>query len=248
MSDRVLQDVTAVLMAKDPAAGRVKTRLQDGGVFTAATAAAVAEVMLQCTAARLSAAAARVILAVSPDDSAAALADRLELRGSTVLAQGPGDLGQRLERVWRAAVRVRDDGPVAFFGGDSPDVPERLLAEIPTALREADLAIGPTPDGGYWTLAAGRYQPAVVRQIDWGSADVYDQTCQRAAETGLVVATLPVWHDVDRPQDVASLRLRLETSEGSGGAHSTGTAPLRWMAEQLASVCPSATPPEGTPS
>ena len=105
--------------------------------------------------------------------------------------------------------------------------PERLLAEIPTALREADLAIGPTPDGGYWTLAAGRYQPAVVRQIDWGSADVYDQTCQRAAETGLVVATLPVWHDVDRPQDVASLRLRLETSEGSGGAHSTGTAPLR---------------------
>ena len=84
-----------------------------------------------------------------------------------VLDQGEGDLGRRLDRVWRAAGTA---SPIAFFGADSPDVPDAALREIPAALAECDVAVGPVEDGGYWTLAARRYQPRLLAGIDWDPA------------------------------------------------------------------------------
>ena len=103
---------------------------------------------------------------------------------------------------------------------------------------------------GYWTLAVRSHLPAVLVDIDWGSADVYDQTRRRATAAGLVVQTLPVWHDVDRPEDVDALRLRLRLRKLSlkDGPSLMETAPLRRLAEQLDRLCSSRTPREGTPS
>ena len=67
--------------------------------------------------------------------------------------------------------------------------------------------MGPTHDGGYWTLAAGACRPALLHQIDWGTAVVYDQTVQRAGAAGLSVCSLPAWYDVDALDDVAALRV-----------------------------------------
>ena len=63
---RLLGDVTAVLMARMPEPGHVKTRLVSGGVYSRAMAADLAWAMLRCTAQRLSAL-GRLVLAVSPD-------------------------------------------------------------------------------------------------------------------------------------------------------------------------------------
>lgn len=214
-------EVTPILMAKMPRIGRVKTRLIAGEGLTAEAAAEVAWAMLECIASRL-AGDADLMLAVTPDGCGEEVAQRLGLAANaTVVDQGPGDLGQRMARVWRQAGPGRS---VAFFGGDSPDVPEGAVAEIPEALAEADLAVGPTRDGGYWTLAARGYHPSVVGDIDWGTGSVYDQTLQRAASAGLVIRALPAWHDVDRPEDIDALLGRVSRSD---------EPPLQRLADRL---------------
>ncbi|MHC4946647.1 MAG: TIGR04282 family arsenosugar biosynthesis glycosyltransferase [Planctomycetota bacterium] len=200
-----LGDVRAVVMAKLPRPGHVKTRLVTPGGLDAAVAAEVAAAMLACTVGRL-AAAGEVVLAVSPDGTGPELAAMVGWPALPAVDQGPGDLGARLERVWE---RIGPDRPVAFFGGDSPDVPDDALDGIPHGLDDHDVLVGPTPDGGYWTIAARRGRRALFRRIDWGSDRVYDQTRRRARAAGLRLGRLPTWPDVDEPADLAALRGRL---------------------------------------
>ena len=108
------------------------------------------------------------------------------------------------------------------------------------------MALGPTGDGGYWTLAAGAYQPALVRDIDWDAPDVYDQTFQRAAEAGLTVCPLPAWHDVDLPEDVDALRRRLRDLPHSVQSSPT-TEPLKRLADRLDELCPPLLPRTDAP-
>ena len=239
----VLSDVTAVLMAKRPEPGVVKTRLVGSGGLTQEAAAKLSWAMLRCTARRLCAASPRVILAVSPDGCGGDLAEALGVEFAQIVDQGAGDLGRRLERVWEV---VSGEGRIAFFGVDTPDVPVTALREIPHALANHDLAVGSTVDGGYWTLAAGAFHPEVIRGIDWGSDRVYDQTRQRAAEAGLEVCALPRWYDVDQPSDVEALSRRLEERLGSSLAGSVDERALRRLAEQIRILTKSSTSPESS--
>jgi glycosyltransferase A (GT-A) superfamily protein (DUF2064 family) len=217
-------------MAKRPDAGEVNTRLVRPGFMDAATAAALAWEMLACTVRRLSTR-LEVVLAVSPDGAGPELSRRLGRPDLRVVDQGGGDLGSRLGRVWRA---VGLDRPLAFFGIDSPDLPGRAVEAIGPALAECDAAIGPTPDGGYWALAAGRHHPPLLRDIDWGSGSVYDQTRARAARGGVTVACLPLWPDVDRPEDVWALRERLRAGSGADTGEATNADDaLRTLAHRL---------------
>ncbi len=165
---------------------------------------------MRCTVCRLMER-GRIVLAVSPDGCGPQLLSELDLtelgtidQGDRIdhVDQGDGNLGQRLDRVWRTLAGA---GPVAFFGIDCPDVPDETIDEIGAALQEHDVAIGPTRDGGYWTLAARAYRPELLRRIDWGTASVYDQTVQRASEASLSVQRLSLWQDVDDPEDVRAL-------------------------------------------
>ncbi len=236
----VLGDVTAVLMAKRPEPGAVNTRLVRPGGLDSEAAARLGWAMLTCTAQRLGAASSRVILAASPDGCGAELAEALKVRFAQVVDQGTGDLGQRLERVWKAA----GEGRIAFFGADAPDVPEDALRAIPQALASHDLAAGPTHDGGYWTLAAKAFHPQVLRAIDWGTDRVYDQTLNRAAEAGLEACALPRWYDIDEPGDLEALSRRLASRRESSATETVDERALRTLAEQIRTVTNSSTSTE----
>lgn len=133
--------------------------------------------------------------------------------GWRTIDQGQGNLGDRLDHVWRALGR----GRILFLGVDSPDVPLDALHSAWAGSSGGDeVAIGPVDDGGYWTLASGSYRPALVQGIDWGSAKVYDQTWQTAVRSGLKARRLLSWHDVDDHADLQALRGRLtDTREAS---------------------------------
>lgn len=217
--------LAVVVMGKAPVPGKVKTRLTRGpGALTPQAAAAVAAAMMLATLERVAAHTGadpdRRLLAMDRPDLAPAWARPL---GWTVIDQGEGSLGDRIDRVWNQA----GPGPVAFFGVDCPDVPADALAAIGPALARADAAVGPVDDGGYWTLAAGRPRPELLRGIDWGSDAVYDQTQRAARDAALRLADLPTWHDVDHPNELDALRLRLDKS----AAHDPALARL---AEALA--------------
>lgn len=195
---------TLVVMAKAPHPGLAKRRLAASGLGDE-SAARIADVMLRCTVERLSRH-GHVIVACTPDATAPALAALLTLPAGRVVPQGAGDLGARILRVWQRDV---GGGPAAFFGCDAPDIPHAHIEAIARALEGDDLAMGPTTDGGYWTLAGRAPAAAALEDMPWGTGSMACLTRRRASDAGLTVAELPLWYDVDDVADLQALHVRL---------------------------------------
>lgn len=208
--------LTVAVMAKAAVPGRVKTRLTRGKpAISPQQAAAVHREMFGVVLERL---AGEFTGQYGPDwTGILAMDDPSEAptagEGWELVEQGGGDLGQRLDRVWRESIEKTGREAIVFFGVDSPDVPAEVLRSIGPALEGADAGIGPVADGGYWTLACGRYLPGLLRGIDWGTPAVYDQTVAAAARLGVSLHALTAWHDVDEPDDLLALLRRLDTAE-----------------------------------
>lgn len=159
-----------VIFCKEPVAGRVKTRLAwEIGVVEATR---FQRVMLQRLVRRLRADPRwRTWLAVAPDT---ALASPMLPAGTDRLAQGTGDLGQRMQR----AFDILPSGPVVIIGSDIPGIRAGHIAEAFAALGRKDVVVGPAPDGGYWLIGQKRL-PRIRRLF----ADVRWSTAHALADT-----------------------------------------------------------------
>ncbi|MAE62948.1 MAG: hypothetical protein CMJ18_01645 [Phycisphaeraceae bacterium] len=195
-----------MLVAKPVVPGRVKPRLI--GPLTALEAAEVHRLMLQCVLERLADSVADTGhgLVLALDGTCGAAARTLDLPAAwRVIDQGPGDLGERMAGIWSCL----GGGPAAFFGADCPDVPRPALRSAVAAMARPGASIGPTEDGGYWTLAASGPVPALLSGIDWGTPSVYHQTREAARRGGIAITDLDHWADVDTHEDLQALRRRL---------------------------------------
>ena len=224
-----------LIFARQPRAGRVKTRLARS--IGAEGALAAYEAMLECVLARWRSFEPhlRCVLAVTPDAWAEAARTRWD--GLEVLAQGPGDLGQRLTRVtqqrWDAA-----GCPMILLGADSPDLPAGIVRDAARSAANGQAALCPSDDGGYCLLAIPRLLPALFDQIDWGSQRVADQTREAARRAGVTLVELPAFCDVDTLDDLRALWQRTRTS---ADVH------LRRLAERIEAVLRDHAPPAGQP-
>jgi rSAM/selenodomain-associated transferase 1 len=178
------------IFAKQPVAGRVKTRLTPP--LRPAEACALYRTALQETVARFSCGPAAPVLCCAGRRSWFART----FPGVPLLRQGRGNLGARLARA-TAALFAAGGGPVAVAGADSPDLPLPLIAAAFAALADAEVAVIPCRDGGYALLALRRPAPALFAGIPWSTAEVLAVTQQRATELGLRLATVGAWDDLD---------------------------------------------------
>ena len=137
-----------VVMLKEPRPGRVKTRL---GREIGMTAAAwwfrhqTAHLLRRVEDPRW-----HLVLAVSPD--AEGMASRVWPAHLPRVAQGAGDLGDRMARLFRSL----PPGPVCIIGADIPGITPAHVARAFAALGAHDAVIGPAPDGGYWLIGLRR--------------------------------------------------------------------------------------------
>lgn len=130
--------------------------------------------------------------------------------GVRLTLQGEGDLGERLVRALR---RANDDGcsRAVVVGADSPSLPAAIVEEAFARLAAgADAVVSPADDGGFVLVGTREPYPALFRQIPWGGPDVLETTLDRARGAGLVLATVPGWHDVDTPADLERLAADLD--------------------------------------
>ena len=71
--------------------------------------------------------------------------------------------------------------PVLLRGSDTPDLPGRRGAGGPEKLRpEAQVALGPSPDGGYYLVGLTAPHPELFRGVAWSGATVLHDTLERA--------------------------------------------------------------------
>ena len=118
--------------------------------------------------------------------------------------QQAGDLGRRMRSALFDAL-IEGSRRVVLLGTDIPGVNVEILAQAFAALREHDIVLGPSTDGGYWLM--GLKRPIdLFQQIDWSTPMVLDQTLALARRMGLTVHLLKFLSDVDTPEDLRRWR------------------------------------------
>jgi rSAM/selenodomain-associated transferase 1 len=197
MSDRAL-----VVFVKHPAPGAVKTRLAAavGPEAAARLYRTLAERVLEATTPRAGEYERLVFF-----DPPGALADvRTWLPGVRLAAQSAGDLGARMADAFGRAF-ARGAARVALVGTDAPGLSRETVVQALDALDTADVAIGPTDDGGYYLIALREPRPELFAGVAWSTPSVREQTRARAASAGLSIRELPRLRDVDTLQDLREL-------------------------------------------
>lgn len=190
-----MNGVTLLVIAKEPVAGRVKTRLTPP--CTPAQAAALAGAALRDTieAVRLTPAARRIL--VFEGDPTRWRPPGFEL----VLQRGDG-LAERLQAAFDDA-----GGPGVLIGMDTPQVtPARLSGAVRALSRPGvDAVLGPTPDGGYWSVGFAAGVPRAFAGVPMSTPTTCAQQRDRFGELGLTVAEQPPLRDVDTISDALAV-------------------------------------------
>ncbi|MGL6280345.1 MAG: TIGR04282 family arsenosugar biosynthesis glycosyltransferase [Gaiella sp.] len=211
----------ALVVAKAPLPGRVKTRLVPA--LGAERAARLARAMLLDTIDGCRAEVAEVgVLHASPDEHEA-LATLLGDDRLVVRQDGAG-----LEAALLSGMRrTLDERETALLvSSDVPGIPPGSLRRAVAALDAgADVVLGPGDDGGYWLVAMREPHAAPFARIPWSTPDVLSTTLERCKAAHLDVALIDRWRDVDTPDDLVAL---------AGAARLPGRRTEQFIAQHVA--------------
>ncbi len=209
-----------ILFVKAPRFGAVKSRLaRDVGAFAAWI---FYRRTLAATLRRLGHDRRwRTWIALTPDRAAARPFRPRPPAGARLIAQGGGDLGERMAR----ALAHPPLGPAVLVGGDIPGIARAHVAEAFRRLGAFDAVFGPAADGGYWlagfrrrgrgganlarrafAVARGR---AANKKVRWSSPHALADTLANLAGAN-IAPPLPRLEDVD---DSAALKRALARSK-----------------------------------
>ena len=186
---------TLILLVKDPAPGRVKTRLgRDIGMVSAAWwfRHQTLRLIRETSDPRW-----RTVLSIAPDP--AVQTSRFWPAGCERRPQGSGNLGDRMV----CALTDAMPGPALLIGGDIPHVTRKEIARAFEHLRHHDAVLGPSPDGGFWAVGlAGPTPPQrIFEDARWSTEHALQDTLNGLR--GHRVALTSTRADVDIIDDLA---------------------------------------------
>jgi uncharacterized protein len=196
-------DITAlVVMAKQPQAGRTKTRLCPP--FSFQQAADFYQAMLLDTFALAGSLPAVQLAAAYTPAGAGLYFARVTPPGTLNFPVEGADIGECLCRTFDFLF-AQGFKKVMALNADGPSLPADHLVTACGLLDEKDIVLGPGEDGGYYLIGLKRPHPELFQGIAWSTNRVFSQTLAQAESLGLVVGLLPAWYDVDTAADAARL-------------------------------------------
>ena len=122
------------------------------------------------------------------------------------MAQYGRDLGERMENCFMEAFAMNFKR-VVLIGSDIPDLPLEVIEEAFTSLKEKDVVIGPSLDGGYYLIGFNdkKFSPQVFKGIPWSKERVFEETMKILEREGLTVHSLKPLRDIDTIEDLRNL-------------------------------------------
>ncbi len=180
---------TLLLIAKQPIAGLVKTRLCPP--CTHEEAARLADAALDDTVrtARVTGA-DRLVVAYDGDPD-----DRFE--GWVVVGQRGDGLADRLG----AAFADAGAGPTLLIGMDTPQVPVEVMRSALCSLQTNDAVFGAAPDGGFWAIGFRAAPAGVFEGVPMSCPNTGAIQLARLQQHFDRIAMLPRVRDVDTIED-----------------------------------------------
>ncbi len=191
-----------VQFAREPVAGKVKTRMQPH--LSPDQAASLHAAMLLHTCDTLHSARLAPVQLWVAGNLKHPVFQACQRYADVALQKQPfGDLGERMKAVFQLGLQ-RYQG-VIIVGSDAPAIDGAYLRLAAAALTRADMVLGPAADGGYVLLGLRVMAAEIFEGIAWGTEQVLAQTLTIAEDLGLDVSLLPTLFDIDRPADLQHL-------------------------------------------
>jgi len=114
--------------------------------------------------------------------------------------QSDGDLGDRMKH---AFVKVlQKESKAIIIGSDCPEISAEIIEDAFSRLELADVVIGPTHDGGYYLLGMKEEHPFLFDNMEWSTEAVFENTINRITDAGLLYYLLPQLSDLDNIDDL----------------------------------------------
>lgn len=184
--------VQLLVLAKQPRAGHVKTRLCPP--FTPQGAADVATAALEDTLDVVRAVpVARRVLVLDGDYPAA---------GFELQPQRGGPMPERLAA---AFADCDPELPALLIGMDTPQLSVELLTAAVAALQQHPSVLGLAPDGGWWALGLQRPDGSLLADVATSRDDTGRNQLARLRAAGLSPHLLPALRDVDTAADARAV-------------------------------------------
>jgi uncharacterized protein len=103
---------------------------------------------------------------------------------------------------------------VVIIGSDSPSLPSSYIYRAVGS--DKDMVLGPSTDGGYYLIGMRGKVVEIFKDVTWGTETVLQETCEHLEQNGASLELLPVWYDVDTPEDLKFFKIHLDLIEQAG--------------------------------
>ena len=206
-----IKDNAVILFARDPILGQVKTRLRPS--FDDETILKLYICFVEDSLEKIQQVDnVKCFVGISPDNHSGFF-EGIESLGMNLFTQRGKDLGDKMRQ---AFVDRFSEGykKVVIIGSDSPSLPVSYINKALAS--EKDLVLGPSTDGGYYLIAMSGTLSEVFSGVAWGTENVLDETLKKIKGTSISFELLPIWYDVDSPDDLKFLKTHLELIAHSG--------------------------------
>lgn len=119
----------------------------------------------------------------------------------TKKTQSGADLGERMLHAFTEIYKI-NKSPICIIGSDCFEVTTDILHQSFKELAMNDIVIGPSKDGGYYLLGMNEVHPELFENVSWSTELVKTQTLSIANTLNLSVSLLPMLNDIDTLEDL----------------------------------------------
>jgi rSAM/selenodomain-associated transferase 1 len=196
-----------ILFAKSPVPGNVKTRL--ASALSAELAAELHRAFVETMIDRFR--------ALKDTDFELHTDTRNDAWGETGVTRKPQILGDLGLRMIHALQQSLDHGyeRAVILGSDAPTLPVDHVMRLLSS--NADIALGPAEDGGFYAIAARRTNIRMFDEVSWSQSTTLADTLKSIEHAGLTVDLGPRWFDVDTVADLRRLAEQPDLSPEMAG-------------------------------
>ena len=189
-----------LIFAKEPVAGKVKTRLARS--IGEAAALQFHEQMLRHTLEMVCRYQLAVVeLHISGNSEHPLIQSLSKEFNISVYSQKGGDLGEKM--FFALEQSLENSNYSVLIGTDCPVMDVDYLSNALTALfRGQDVVLGPAEDGGYVLVGTSNVKKDWFDDISWGSHHVIEQSRQKMKASGARLEELQTLWDVDQIEDL----------------------------------------------
>ena len=200
------------LFARDPVEGQVKTRL--GSLLDAPTILSLYYHFLRDSIEKVcSVAEVGRFIGIASDPKTRYFDDVSRSHPVHLFVQKGENLGERMRQAF--AERFAEGYErVVIIGSDSPTLPTAYIEQALQSNKE--VVIGPSTDGGYYLIGMQGKVADIFESVPWGTDAVLSETLKVLKEHQAEAELLPVWYDVDLPEDLRFLKTHLEWMAHAG--------------------------------